>query len=300
LIIIVLVRNSKPGRVETKRHPVLVSISQGKVEGMTLISRLGIEYFGFKGIRYAQVPLRFASPERADNWEGVFYANKTASPCFQFRGTDQRFIGIEDCLTLDIYTPKLEGNLPVAFWIHSGGFQMGTGTVFEGKYFADASVVLVTINYRLGALGFLNTEDGQVLGNMCLKDQVKAMEWVRDNIRHFGGDPAKVMLFGNSAGGSSDLFSTGYSQWNALNPWAFQRNPRKNAIAFAKHAGCAAKNRTTNLDVACLRSKNATELAIAQLKLKTLPIQFDLLNMVFCPSAESPKMGNDSFLTDSP
>ncbi|ODM99920.1 Venom carboxylesterase-6 [Orchesella cincta] len=327
LILLTVVHNSKsdgasnPGwdgskDSNDKQDPVLVSTSQGQVEGMTLISRLGAEYYGFKGIPYAKVTLRFASPEKPDNWQGVFHANETASPCFHFSVTDQRYVGIEECLTLDIYTPKLDGRLPVAFWIHPGGFQIGTGAAFEGKYFADASVVLVTINYRLGAFGFLNTEDGQVLGNMGLFTASTNYDYTRihrpKNVRNFGGDPTKVLLFGDSSGGASvhyhmlssrstGLFATGYSHsGSVLNPWAFQRNSRKNALLLAEYAGCGeSKARTSLLDVECLRTKTAKELAQAQLKLKILPYQFDVLNMVFCPSVETTP-DNDSFLSDSP
>ncbi|CAL8094997.1 unnamed protein product [Orchesella dallaii] len=255
---------------------------------------------------------RFESPEKPDSWDGVFHANETASPCFHYNVVDQRYVGVEDCLTLDIYTPKLDGSLPVAFWIHPGGFQIGSGTAFEGKYFADASAVLVTINYRLGAFGFLNTEDGQVQGNMGLKDQVKALEWVKENIKNFGGDPSKVMLFGDSAGGASvqyhmlsprstGLFSTAFSHsGSALNPWAFQRNARKNALLLAENVGCGESNASTDIpDVECLRSKTTREIGKAQLKFKTLPYQFDVLSMIFVPSVET-SSGNEAFLSDSP
>ncbi|CAL8118150.1 unnamed protein product [Orchesella dallaii] len=289
----------------------VVSVTQGLVEGMTLISRLGKEYYGFKAIKYARVRQRFESPEKPDSWEGVFHANETASPCFQFNIVTKRYVGVEDCLTLDIYTPKLDGSLPVAFWIHPGGFQVGSGTAFEGKYFADASAVLVTINYRLGAFGFLNTEDGQVLGNMGLKDQVKALEWVKENIKNFGGDPSKVMIFGDSAGGASvqyhmlsprstGLFSTAYSQsGSALNPWAFQRNPRKNALLLAENAECGKTYAQIVIpDVECLRLKTTREIGEAQFKFRTLPYEFDVLSMVFVPSVEIPTA--KAFLSDSP
>ncbi|XP_066291000.1 pyrethroid hydrolase Ces2e-like [Branchiostoma lanceolatum] len=111
----------------------------------------------------------------------------------------------ENCLYLNIYTPSLSGNsLPVMLWIHGGGFTGGSSNPYRGEALsAHQNVVVVTINYRLGVLGFLLTPVENVKGNFGLLDQVRALEWVRDNIANFGGDPNKVTIFGESAGGIS-------------------------------------------------------------------------------------------------
>nr|AGT95756.1 carboxylesterase A5 [Locusta migratoria] len=121
-------------------------------------------------------------------------------------------IGNEDCLFLNVYTPMTEhssGDLkPVMVWIHGGGYIMGSGNAdFYGPdYLLEHDVVLVTLNYRLGVLGFLSTGDSVVPGNMGLKDQVMALQWVKDNISLFGGNPDNVTVFGGSAGGMSSEY----------------------------------------------------------------------------------------------
>lgn len=116
--------------------------------------------------------------------------------------------GKEDCLFLNVYTPKLkkelgdEEPLNVMFWIHGGYFRHGSGSsdFYNPDYFMDENVVVVTINYRLGVLGFLDMEDEIVSGNMGMKDMVMALEWVQKNIEQFGGDPKKVTIFGQGSG----------------------------------------------------------------------------------------------------
>lgn len=88
-------------------------------------------------------------------------------------------------------------------WIHGGGFHAGSSNSFRGNYFLDQDVILVTVNYRLEALGFLSIGNSAAPGNYGLKDQVLALKWVQKNIKSFGGDPHKVTLSGNSAGGAS-------------------------------------------------------------------------------------------------
>jgi para-nitrobenzyl esterase len=127
----------------------------------------------------------------------------------QNQGAMERMFGApprpmdEDCLTLNVWTPACDdGKRPVMVWIHGGAFLYGTGATpwYDGRSFARDDIVLVTINYRLGAFGFLHI-DGQ--GNNGILDQVAALEWVRDNIAAFGGDPGNVTAFGESAGAMS-------------------------------------------------------------------------------------------------
>lgn len=135
-------------------------------------------------------------------------ALRYGSECLQYT------IGSEDCFFLNIWTPYLpspnntdKSNLkPVMFWIHGGAFTSGTGSdpTFDGGNLASrGDVVVVTINYRLGTLGFLALDDGTTRGNYGLADQITALEWVRRNIRDFGGDPDRVTIFGQSAGAGS-------------------------------------------------------------------------------------------------
>jgi len=114
----------------------------------------------------------------------------------------------DDCLNLNVWTPSIDGAQPVLVWIHGGAFSLGAGSlsVYDGSRLAAATnTVVVTLNYRLGALGFLVIDDPTCTPNVGLLDQVAALEWVRDNISAFGGDPDNVTIFGESAGGGSVL-----------------------------------------------------------------------------------------------
>ncbi len=168
----------------------------------------------FKGIPYAAPPFgprRMRAPEPPPTWKGV-------RDCSQFGPTvpknpypaaydallPEPAIPGEDCLNLNIWTPDLgDARLPVLVWVHGGAFLNGSGAVpeYEGTAFARDGVVCVTINYRLGADGFLFLEDG--VANTGTLDQVAALQWVQDNIASFGGDPARVTVAGESAGGMS-------------------------------------------------------------------------------------------------
>ena len=113
--------------------------------------------------------------------------------------------GDEDCLFLNIYTPGLTGSRPVMVYIHGGAFIGGSGEswTYGPSYFMHENVVIVTINYRLGILGFLSTGDAAAQGNYGLKDQAESFRWVKKNIAAFGGNPDDVTIFGESAGSAS-------------------------------------------------------------------------------------------------
>jgi len=186
---------------------MIVETASGKVQGR---EKDGI--LDFRGIPYAASTageFRFQPPRPAEPWAGVRDATTFGPIAIQNQGTMEAMFGAppqemsEDALSLNIWTPAADdGKRPVMVWIHGGAFVSGTGATpwYDGRSFARDDIVVVTINYRLGALGFLYV-DGQ--GNFGILDQVAALEWVRDNIAAFGGDPAKVTIFGESAGGMS-------------------------------------------------------------------------------------------------
>ena len=194
--------------------PAAVRVTSGE-----LIGRDEAGLFVFRGVPYAQPPLgelRFAPPQAAEPWSGTRDAFEFGPVSVQALNPHmQQTLAMgpepvsEDCLTLNVWTPGLDdGRRPVLFFIHGGGFTLGAGSqpVYDGASLARrGDVVVVTINYRLGILGFLYLAEiaggGDACSNFGLADQVAALRWVRDEIASFGGDPDNVTIFGESAGG---------------------------------------------------------------------------------------------------
>jgi para-nitrobenzyl esterase len=176
-------------------------LATGTTEGKT---------FAFLGIPYAAPPigeLRLRPPQPHERWSAPLNTTKFASQCPQATG------GNEDCLYLNVWTPHQGGEpLPVMLYIHGGAFQVGSASkpYFDGATLAETGhVVVVTINYRLGALGFLTSpaldaeSHDHISGNYGIEDQQAALRWVRKNIAGFGGNPANITIFGQSAGANS-------------------------------------------------------------------------------------------------
>ncbi len=176
----------------------------------------------FKGVPFADAPVgsrRWLAPEKPAPWTGVRDARRFGAVAPQNPVTNQALAAMkieqaqsEDCLNLNLWTPGLDGaRRPVMVWIHGGGFTIGAGSqeIYNGAVLARrGGAVIVTINYRLGPLGFLrlnDVTDGRIpsRGNEGLLDQIAALQWVRENIAEFGGDPDNVTIFGESAGGMS-------------------------------------------------------------------------------------------------
>lgn len=198
---------------------VIVAARPGKLEGE---SHRGVECF--KGIPFARPPigaLRFHAPEPPVPWAGVRKATTFGPSAPQIGPVNRLIRGIigaagsrqsQDCLYLNVWTPKSDrARRPVLVWIHGGAFVLGSGStgLYSGaRLAARGDVVVVTINYRLGALGFLcwnGVHDGRDRppANLGIRDQIAALEWVRENIEAFGGDPGNVTVFGESAGAMS-------------------------------------------------------------------------------------------------
>jgi para-nitrobenzyl esterase len=176
----------------------------------------------YRGVPFAAPPvgaLRWKPPEPAPYWQGVRQATQIGNACPQppfpangLYGTSPPPIS-EDCLNLNIWTPakSADDRLPVMVWIHGGGFEHGSGGAigYDGENLARKGVVVVTINYRLGILGFLALPEleaespDHAAGNYALMDQIAALRWVQRNITAFGGDPVRVTIFGESAGSVS-------------------------------------------------------------------------------------------------
>ncbi|BFZ04975.1 hypothetical protein BsWGS_08014 [Bradybaena similaris] len=181
---------------------VLISLGHGQqLRGLNTTSGSGHRVYKFNGIPYALPPLadrRFQPPQPEPDWTGVKDAINRSSICPQGNARN------EDCLYLNVFTPDVNGSLPVFVWIHGGGYT--TGSSFgdgDGATMAPQGVVTVTINYRLGPLGFMSTGDAAMPGNYGMLDQVLALKWVQKYIRSFGGDASQVTIGGESAGAHS-------------------------------------------------------------------------------------------------
>ena len=187
----------------------------------------------WRGIPYAKPPvgeLRWRAPQAAPPWTGVREAIAAGPPCVQyasaFGGVSDvpagQAAGQEDCLTLDVWTPRFadgkvptgKARLPVMVWIHGGGNSIGTSRFYDGGNLAvTENVVVVAVQYRLGPFGWFRqgalragaADDAERSGNFGTLDLIRALEWVRDDIAAFGGDPGNVTIFGESAGGSNVL-----------------------------------------------------------------------------------------------
>jgi para-nitrobenzyl esterase len=203
-----------PGEISCEEDPNQLTIytAHGPVSGLALeaVTR-------FAAIPYAAPPvgeLRLAPPQPPTPWVEPRDGTELGPKCIQLAvsGDDPTTEGSEDCLHLNIWTPDActGADHPVMVFIHGGGNAIGSGVdpIYDGSKLAAAQqAVVVTLNYRLGALGWLThpaldgESPGEVSGNYGLRDQIAALAWVRDNIRRFGGDPDRVLVFGQSAGG---------------------------------------------------------------------------------------------------
>src|SRR5574344_2615106 len=220
---ILLLLAALPMMAYAQQSPLL-NIEGGKVQGVTT-EKEGV--FVYRGIPYAAAPindLRWKAPQPVKAWDGVFKADKFGHPGYQsvhYPGGYTTEWGYgdespysEDCLYLNVWT-KAPGNvnkkLPVALWIHGGGYREGWGSEpeFDGQEWGNKDVVLVSINYRLGVFGFLahpelsKESPNKVSGNYGILDQIESLKWIKKNIAQFGGDPENVTIFGQSAGAGS-------------------------------------------------------------------------------------------------
>ncbi|XP_063890381.1 bile salt-activated lipase-like isoform X1 [Helicoverpa armigera] len=214
-----------------------VTIEQGTLSGK--ISTDG-SFFEYVGIPYATTnsSTRFKAPLPPPKWKGVYKAVDEMYQCPQH--TPFGVVGTEDCLKINVYVPsETKGPLPVMVYIHGGGFILGNGgkMIVGPDFLVKQDVILVSFNYRLGALGFLCLGIEEAPGTVAgLKDQIAALRWVKKNIAAFGGDPDNVTIFGTSAGGTSVSLLVASPATNGL----FQR-----AIV---HSGSSLANWAINID----------------------------------------------------
>jgi len=289
--LVILVKFSSTQNVNTSipTDPPEVTTIYGRVLGSTTVINGTANVDVFLGVPYAQPPigsLRLKKPEPPTPWSDVKVVTSDNRYCVD---TDEVAGETEDCLYLDVYRPRAanssqltnsssspsNASLSVIVWIHGGGWQHGSKNKFNGTILAaQGNVIVVMINYRLGALGFFSTEDDVIPGNFGLLDQIAALKWVQSNIAAFGGDPNSVTIIGESAGSQA----TSLLLYSPLARGLFARAVMQSAVAtglklvdsptsrvhykdiameVAERVGCT---QTTSEDLLqCLQTKNFRE-----------------------------------------
>nr|AHG95983.1 acetylcholinesterase [Octopus vulgaris] len=274
----------------------IIQTNKGKIKGSTVLIQ-GVEVDVFLGIPFARPPvgnLRFRHPQPARPWSGVKETKKYVSSCVQVKDTtfgdfegaemwNPNTVMSEDCLYLNIWAPsearKSRSQLATMIWIFGGAFMSGSSTldIYDGRWLAASeNVIVASLNYRLGPFGFLSLNNVRAPGNMGLLDQTLAIQWIRDNILSFGGDPKKLTLFGESAGSGSvslhvvsplsqRLFRNAIMMsGSATATWAtvpVEKNIER-AKAMADFLKCPTENTTSMID--CFLEADAHKLANAQ------------------------------------
>ncbi|XP_068627366.1 bile salt-activated lipase-like [Battus philenor] len=242
--------------VSTSWAPDLVTTKKGIVRGVKASDG---DYSMFLGIPYGRVNISnpFGTSLPFPDFDDIFEATKDSAPCPQIDDITFLPTGTLDCLHLNIYVPNkasISHPLPVVFWIHGGGFQLGHAgrQVYGPRYLIQHDVILITVNYRVGAYGFMCLDTPEVPGNQGLKDQLRALRWVHENIGAFGGDANKITIFGESAGGASVDFHLLYSDkvfdkaimqsGSTLGPWSIIESDRNAPIEIANSLGLKTKD----------------------------------------------------------
>jgi para-nitrobenzyl esterase len=275
------------GGMAPSTNPLEITTDKGAVTGVAMD---GVRVF--KGIPFAAPPSgenRFKSPQPVTAWTTPRDASMAGGICPQIAPSTRMFTGDEDCLYLNVFAPEAAPAtpLPVMVWFHGGAFVFGSGSdmAYDGKHLVKrGNVVIVTVNYRLGALGYLAhaglTGDAAApSGNYGLLDQRAALTWVKNNIAAFGGDAANVTIFGESAGGRSvcwHLMSTGshglfhraiIESGFCNKPTYSKADAEAQGTRFATAVGCT----DAAMAATCLRGKTSMELVMASQSMNPTP-----------------------------
>lgn len=291
---------------QSTNETVVADTEYGQVRGIKRLSLYDVPYFSFEGIPYAQPPvgeLRFKAPQRPIPWEGVRDCSQPKDKAVQVQFVFDKVEGSEDCLYLNVYTNNVKPDKarPVMVWIHGGGFIIGEANRewYGPDYFMKEDVVLVTIQYRLGALGFMSLKSPElnVPGNAGLKDQVLALKWIKNNCASFGGDPNCITVFGESAGGASThymmltdqtqgLFHRGILQsGSAICPWAYNGDITHNPYRIAKLVGYKGEDNDKDV-LEFLQNVKAKDLIRVEENVLTLEERMNKIMFAFGPSLE--------------
>ncbi|XP_044260980.1 juvenile hormone esterase-like [Tribolium madens] len=249
---------------------VFLRLNKGLIKGrIATIPNSNKKFYAFQQIPYAAPPigtLRFQPPVPVNAWDNILDTTKNTKICYQ--------IGVnsieedEDCLYLNVYTPKLPStnsntSLPVMVFFHGGAFAIGDSkySSYGPEFLVNHDVVIVTLNYRLGVFGFLSTQDEVIPGNNGLKDQLFALQWVNKNIHLFGGNSSEITIFGQSAGAASVGYhlvskkSTGLyraaimESSSVLNSFGYQRNAKHFAHKIASYINASVTEESASEEI---------------------------------------------------
>ncbi|KAK4881475.1 hypothetical protein RN001_004794 [Aquatica leii] len=307
----VLATNKNRFKYPLKNGRPIVELTSGLVVVGTVNKTSGarITFHAYRGIPFAKPPigdLRFKAPVALPkNLTGhSIDASQDKSQCVQL---GVPVTGSEDCLYINVYVPMIENTskLPVMVWIYGGAFISGNSSysLYGPDYFLNENVLFVSFNYRLGAFGFLSTENEVSPGNYGLKDQILALQWVQENIEKFGGNNSRVTIFSESAGAASasylsqtpltdGLFQNAiFESGNSITLWALARNAKSVAFKIGKFLHL---NTTTSQSlIDDLRKVDYRNLAVAQtLGSVNEALTGNLLNgLPFGPIIEPPHIG---------
>lgn len=301
---------------------LIVETTKGKIRGVTLKSATNKDVDVWYGVPYAQPPvgdLRFRHPRPVDPWSEVKETTKKPNSCVQVKDTMfPGFLGSEmwnantplneDCLYLNIAVPQPHPKgSAVLVWIYGGGFYSGTSTldVYDPRVLAaEENIIVVAIQYRVASLGFMFFDTEDVPGNAAMFDQLMALQWIKDNIGQFGGNPDNITIFGESAGGASvslhllsplsrNLFNQAVMQSaSALVPWGIitKEEAILRGLRLAEVLKCPHERKNIRATIECLRSKNATDLVNSEWQ----GIAFGIAEFPFVPVIDG------AFLDETP
>ena len=279
-------------KVTTRKYGDIIGfVDQVKFDGQNYQVRQ------YLGIPYAEPPLgklRFVKPVMKERLNVPFQAQKYAPVCPQPQLTTG-VLSSEDCLYLNIFAPessRLNNDLKaVMIFIHGGGFVEGYSNTFDGGVISGmGDVIVVTINYRLGVLGFMSTHNAEIKGNYGMWDQQLAIRWVHENIADFGGDNNNITIFGESAGSSSvvyqmlypgnkDLFKRAIAESGSIAAWAVSHGETNydSSLEFAKSLGCS----DLSIMLSCLQRQTESDIINATQMIESRP--FNEVNRSWVP-----------------
>ncbi|XP_065216359.1 carboxylic ester hydrolase-like [Planococcus citri] len=217
----------------------VVKLKTGSINGTTAQWKNGRLYQQFYGIPFAEPPvgeLRFKPPVPVKPWSGIRNTSEPPPKCVQpeiVSPNETRIIGQEDCLYLNVFVPNelfnSTGKAPVMVAIHGGAYRYGDGAGYHPGYLMNSDIIIVTMNYRMGILGFFGLNNDKISGNFGMKDQSLALRWVKENIEKFGGDPNQVTLMGESTGAAC----VHLHMFSPLSKGLFQRAILQSGSAFS-------------------------------------------------------------------